>query len=62
MGDATEVPRRDLSLHDIEAILRNEGADLRQAADHYAQLGNEGEAGRLRSLSEVVDRYAGAVD
>jgi uncharacterized protein YqeY len=61
-GGATEVPRRDLSNDDIEAILRHEAADLRQAADHHAQLGNEEEAARLRSLSEVPDRYADAVD
>ena len=57
----TEVSRRRLSDDEVLDIIRNEGADLRQAADDYERRGNPEEARRLRGLSEVANRYADGI-
>ena len=52
------MPRRHLNDGDILSIIRNEGSELRHAAEEYERRGNSQEARRLRALSEVADRYA----
>lgn len=55
---SSEVPRRRLSDDEIMKIVLDEGAELRAAAEDYEQHGRNDEAGRLRALSIVADRYA----
>jgi hypothetical protein len=61
-GAATEVPRRRKSDDDIMEIILNERDELRHAAEDFETGGQKAEAQRLRSLSEVADRYAQAFD
>lgn len=61
-GGETEMPRRRLSEADILNIILAESDELRRAADDYERRGNGEEARRLRSLSEVADRYAQTFD
>jgi uncharacterized protein YqeY len=55
---AAETARRHLSERDILGIILDQGNELRHAADEYAHRGHDEEAARVRSLSEVADRYA----
>lgn len=61
-GGATEVPRRHLNDEDILNIIRNEGGELRHAADEYERRGNSDQARRLHSLAGAADRYAQSFD
>lgn len=57
-GVSGEVPRRRLPDNEIVRIVLREGAELRAAAEDYEKRGRSDEAARLRSLSQVADRYA----
>lgn len=56
---ATEVQRRHLSEDEVLAVVRDEGGELRRAAEDVERRGDPREAGRLRSLADVTDSYAG---
>lgn len=51
---ATEVPRREVSEAEVEAIVRAEIADRRRHADRFAELGQADAAAVLRREADVL--------
>lgn len=57
-GDkSVEVPRRALSIADLRAILVDEIAARRNAADEYARVDRPDAAERLVREAGIIDRY-----
>lgn len=57
-GDPTvEVPRKQLSLADVRAVVRKEHGELRSAADEYTRLGQAEAASDLSLKAQVLERY-----
>ena len=54
---AADVARRELSLHDVEGIVRAEIADRVAAAADYERLGRAGEANRLLAEAAVLESH-----
>jgi uncharacterized protein YqeY len=59
VGRRADVPRKELTPQDVEAILVREEKELRKALAEYERLGRIVEAGELRAKLEVVNRYVG---
>lgn len=57
---STEMPRRELSLADVRAILRAQIAERMTAVAEYRGLGRVDEAGKLQREAAVLERYLGA--
>jgi hypothetical protein len=54
---STEVPRRNLSIADLYAILHNQANDYTKEADRYQSLGQLDAAQRLRREVDTLRRY-----
>lgn len=54
---AGDVPRRHLTVVDVEHIVRAEVAERLAAADQYEQRGQSDSATRLRAEAAVLSRY-----
>lgn len=54
---STEVPRRELAMSEVRAVLDVQVAERVSAAADYARLGRDAEAERLRGEAEVVQGY-----
>lgn len=54
---STEVPRRDLSMADVRAILHNHIDDYVTEADRYQSLAQQDAAQRLRRQADTLRRY-----
>lgn len=54
---AAEAERRQLTDADLRSIVENEVQERSVAAAEYEQLGQQGEAERLRAEAEVLGRY-----
>jgi uncharacterized protein len=57
---AGEVPRRELTSADVEAILQRQVDEREDAAAEYARLGMQPEVERLRAEIAILNRYLGA--
>ena len=54
---AGEVPRRELSEHEMEDIVRAEIASRQAAAADYERLGRGDDAARLRTEADLLDEH-----
>jgi uncharacterized protein YqeY len=59
-GGSNEVPRRNLSHTDLEAVIARELAERRDAAAELERLAQHGRAQTLRAEAEIVAGYLGA--
>jgi uncharacterized protein len=56
-GRSGDVPRRDLSDTDCQAIISAEVSARALAAEEYTRLGRDDVAARLRAEQAVIERY-----
>lgn len=54
---SSDVPRRELTAADLQAIVRREIDDRRRAAREYTELGRTEAADRLSAEADVLARY-----
>lgn len=57
VGQLNEVPRRELTEEQVEAILRAEAAERQKAIEEYESLGLADAAARLNAEQAALSRY-----
>lgn len=57
LGHSVEVPRRVMTMTEIQALIQAEADDRRHYAAEYTRLSQEKEAARLNAELAVVSRY-----
>ena len=62
MGTSSDIPRRELSTHDMRQIVREESARCHRVIGEYERLGRGAEAERLRTEVAVIARYIDSHD